>query len=145
MRSLGAKRTMLVGMLFGLTGFGLAFAHGSLWLTIVWMAGAGVQAALAGSASFTVAAEAVAPEQGIHVSTIYNTAAGTGCAVASALVGYVLTLRQIAVPVTTPDGVETQLFPADETFTWVALIVGGMALVGIAAVLTIRSRAHVVE
>ena len=48
-------------------------------------------AALAGSASYSVAAEAVAPEQGILVGTIYNTAAGTGCSVASAVVGYVLT------------------------------------------------------
>ena len=38
MRRLGAKRTMLVGMVFGLAGFGLAFAHGSMWLTLVWMA-----------------------------------------------------------------------------------------------------------
>jgi MFS family permease len=140
MRMLGAKRTMLVGMLFGLAGFGLAFAHGSLWLTFLWLAATGMPAALAGSASYATAAEAVSPEQGILVSTIYNTAAGTGSSVASAIVGYVLTLRQVAVPVTTPGGVETQFFPADETFTWSALIAGGMAVVGIAAVLTIRSR-----
>ena len=140
MRRLGAKRTMLVGMLFGLSGFGLAFAHGSMWLTLVWLAAAGMPAAFAGSASYAVAAEAVAPEQGILVSAIYNTAAGTGCAIASAVVGYVLTLRQVAVPVTTPDGVVSQLFPADETFTWSALIVGGMAVLSVAAVLTIRSK-----
>jgi len=140
MRRLGAKQTMLVGMLFGLAGFGLAFAHGSLWLTFMWLAAIGAPTALAGSASYAVAAEAVAPEQGILVSTIYNTAANTGAAVASAVVGYVLTLRQVAVPVTTPNGVETQLFPANETFTWSALIVGGMALVGIATVLSIRTK-----
>ncbi len=140
MRRLGAKRTMLLGMAFGLSGFGLAFAHGSLWLTLLWMAAAGMPAALAGSASYAVAAEAVAPEQGILVSAIYNTASGTGCAIASAVVGYVLTLRQVAVPVTTPNGVQTQLFPADETFTWSALIVGGVAAVSIAAVMTIRSK-----
>jgi hypothetical protein len=131
---------MLIGMLFGLAGFGLAFAHGSLWLTLLWMAATGVPAALAGSASYAIGTEAVAPDQGILVSTIYNTAAGTGSSVASAIVGYVLTLRLVAVPVTTPNGVETQLFPADETFTWSALIVGGMALAGIAAVLTIKSK-----
>ena len=140
MRRLGGKWTMLVGLTFGLCGFGLAFAHGSMWLTLVWMAATGMPAALAGSASYAVAAEAVAPEQGILVSTIYNMAAGTGCAVASAVAGYVLTLRQVAVPVTTPNGHQTQLFPANETFTWAALIVGGMAVAGIAAVLTIRSK-----
>jgi MFS family permease len=140
MKRLGAKQTMLVGMLFGLAGFGLAFAHGSLWLTLVWLAAIGAPAALAGSASYAVAAEAVAPEQGILVSTIYNTAANTGAAVASAAVGYVLTLRQVAVSVATPNGVEKQLFPADATFTWSALIVGGVALAGVATVLTIRTK-----
>jgi hypothetical protein len=139
MRRLGAKWTMLLGMMFGLSGFGLAFAHGSIWLTLLWMAATGVPAALAGSASYAVAAEAVAPEQGILLSTIYNMAAGTGCSIASAAVGYVLTLRQVAVPVTTSNGVQTQLFPANDTFTWSALIVGGMAVAGIAAVLTIKS------
>ena len=140
MRRLGAKQTMLVGMLFGLAGFGLAFAHGSLWLTLLWLAAIGAPVALAGSASYAVAAEAVAPQQGILVSTIYNTAANTGAAVASAVVGYVLTLRQVSVVVTTANGVETQLFPANETFTWSALIVGGMALTGIAIVLSIRTK-----
>lgn len=139
MRRLGAKETMLVGMLFGLAAFGLAFAHGSLWLTFLWLAVTGVPAALAGSASYAAAAEAVAPEQGILVSTIYNTAAGIGSSVASAVVGYMLTLRQVSVPVTTPHGIETQLFPADATITWSALIAGGMAVVGIAAVLTVSS------
>jgi len=60
--------------------------------------------------------------------------------VASAVVGYVLTLRQVSVVVTTANGVETQLFPANETFTWSALIVGGMALTGIAIVLSIRTK-----
>jgi MFS family permease len=140
MRRLGARQTMLVGMLFGLAGFGLAFAHGSFWLTLLWLAAIGAPTALAGSASYAVAAEAVAPEQGILVSTIYNTAANTGAAVASAVVGYVLTLRQVAVPVTTAKGVETQMFPANETFTWCALIVGGMSLAGIAIVLSIRTK-----
>jgi MFS family permease len=140
MRRLGPKRTMLIGVMFGLAGFGLAFAHGSMWLTLLWMAATGVPGALAGSASYAVAAEAVAPEQGIMFGTIYNAAAGIGSSVSSAIVGYVLTLRQVAVPVTTPDGVEKQLFPADVTFTWAALIIGGMTVAGIAAVLTIKSR-----
>lgn len=144
MQRLGARRTMLLGMVFGLAGFGLAFAHGSLQLTLLWLAAVGVPAALAGSASYAVAAEAVAPEQGIVVSAIYNTAANTGAAVASAIVGYVLTLRQVAVPVSTPSGGETQLFPANETFTWSALIVGGMAVAGLAVVLTIRTK-HLVR
>lgn len=140
MRTLGAKRTMLVGMLFGLAGFGLAFAHGSLPLLLLWLAAIGVPGALAGSASYSVAAEAVAPEQGILVSTIYNTAAATGASVASAIVGYVLTLRQITVQVSTPAGVETLLFPAEETFTWSSLIIGGLTVAGIATVLTIRTK-----
>jgi MFS family permease len=140
MRRLGPKNTVLVGMLFGLAGFGLAFAHGSLWLTLVWLAAIGVPSALAGSASYAVAAEAVLPEQGLVVSTVYSTAANTGSAAASAIVSYILTLRQVAVPVATPNGVETQLFPADETFTWSALIIGGITVVGILAVLTIRTK-----
>ncbi len=138
MRRLGARRTMLVGTLFGLAGFGLAFAHGSLWLVLVWLAALGVPGALSGSAGYAVAAEAVTPEQGLQVGTIYATAANTGAAVASAVVGYVLSLRQVAVPVPTPGGVEDQLFPADATFTWSALIVAGMAVVAVMAVLSIR-------
>jgi MFS family permease len=140
MRSLGARQTMLLGVGVGLAGFGLAFAHGSLGLTFLWLAALGVPAALAGSASYAIAAEAVTPDQGILVGTIYGTAANTGAAVASAVVGYVLTLRQVAVPVVTATGTDTQLFPADVTFTWSALIVGGMAVVGIAAVLTIKTK-----
>jgi MFS family permease len=136
MRRLGARQTMLLGVMFGLGGFGLAFAHGSLWLTLVWLAALGVPGALGGSASYAVAAEAVAPEQGILISTIYNTAANTGASVASALVGYVLTLRVVALPVGQGGG--TQSFPADATFTWAALIVAGTALVTVMAVLTIK-------
>jgi MFS family permease len=140
MRRLGPKGTMLLGMLFSLGGFGMAFAHGSLWLIVLWLALTGVPGSLAGSASYAVAAEAVEPEKTVVLGTIYNCAAGIGCSVASAVVGYVLTLRLVAVQVTTPQGVETQLFPADVTFTWSALITGAMALVAIAAVLTIRSK-----
>jgi MFS family permease len=140
MRRLGARQTMLVGMLFGLAGFGLAFAHGSLWLTLLWLAATGVPAALAGSASYAVAAETVAPEQGILVSTAYNIAANTGASVSSAVVGFVLTLRLVAVPVATANGVETQLFPADEALTWSALIVGAVTLIGVSAILTIRAK-----
>jgi MFS family permease len=140
MRTLTAKGTMLLGVLFGLTGFGLAFVHGSFWLVMLWMTFTGISAALAGSASYSVAAEAVAPEQGIVVSTIYNTAAGLGSTVASAIVGYILSIRQVAVEVATPSGPETQLFPANETYTWAALTVAGMAIIGILAVLSIRSK-----
>jgi hypothetical protein len=51
----------------------------------------------------------------------------------------VLTLRQVAVEVVTPIGVQTELFPADETFTWSSLIVGVAGLAGVVCVLTIRS------
>jgi MFS family permease len=140
MRRLGPKGTMLLGMLFSLNGFGMAFAHGSLWLVVLWLALNGIPASFAGSASYAVAAEAVEPEKGVVLGTVYNAAAGIGCSISSAVVGYVLTLRQVSVQVTTPQGVETQLFPADVTFTWSALITGVMAVVSIAAVLSIRSR-----
>jgi len=138
MRTLTAKWTMLLGVSFGLVGFGLAYAHGSMWLTLLWVAAVGMPPALAGSASYAVAAEAVLPEEGMLASTIYNTAAGLGSSIASAVVGYVLTIREVAVEVATPDGSESVLFPADETYTWSALIIGAMAVAGIAAVLTIR-------
>ncbi len=140
MQRLGGKRTILVGMLFGLAGFGMALAHGSLWLVVLWLAALGVPGALAGSASYVVSADAVAAEQGIMISTIYNTAANTGASVSSALVGYVLTLRQVAVTVAGPSGPDTQFFPAESGFTWSCLIVGGTSLAGLAVVLSIRSR-----
>ncbi len=139
MRRLGPKGTMLLGMLFSLGGFGMAFAHGSLWLIVLWLALNGVPASFAGSASYAVAAEAVEPGKGVVLGTVYNCAAGIGCSVAAAVVGYMLTLRLVAVEVTTPKGIETQFFPADVTFTWSALITGAMAVVSIAAVLSIRS------
>jgi len=139
MRRLGAKRTMLLGAACSLFGFGLAFAHGSIWATLLWMAAIGIGPGLGGPASYAVAAEAVAPEQGIQVSTIYNTITGTGCTIAAAVVGYVLTIRHVSVEVVTPNGIETLLFPANETFTWVSMIVGVAGLVGVACVLTIRT------
>lgn len=138
MRRLGAKRTMLVGVTCSLFGFGLAFAHGSVWAALLWMAAIGIGPGLGGPASYAVAAEAVPPEQGIQVSTIYNTITGTGCTIAAAVVGYVLTIRQVALAVVTPAGVQTLLFPADETFTWASMIVGVAGLAGMGCVLTIR-------
>lgn len=140
MRHLGARGTMLLGLLFGWSAFGLAFAHGSLGLTMMWMALAGIPGALAGSASFALAAEMVAPEQGIVVSTIYNAAAGSGSAVASALTGFVLTLRQVELPVKTADGIRRQLFPDGETFTWAALIAAGMAVLATVVTLSLWRR-----
>ena len=140
MRTLTAKGTMLLGVIFSLTGFGLAFAHGSFWLVMLWMMFTGISTALAGSASYSVAAEAVPPEQGVVVSTIYNTAAGLGSTVGSAIAGYILSIRQVAVEVATPSGPEAQFFPANETYTWAALMVAGMAIIGIMAVLSIRSK-----
>jgi len=108
---------LLLGMLFGLAGFGLAFAHGSLWLTLLWLAALGVPGALAGSASYAVSADAVPSDQGIMISTIYNTAANTGVSISSAVVGYVLSVRQVAATVTGAGGSETQFFPAEQAFT----------------------------
>jgi MFS family permease len=139
MRRVGAKRTMLLGALCGLSGFGLAFAHGSIWMVVMWLAVAGALPAWEGSASFAVGAEAVPPEKGVIVSTICNTAGAIGAAVATAIVGYVLTLRQVSLEVAAPGGTVTEIFPAESTFTWSALIVSVVALVNIACVLTIRS------
>ncbi len=140
MRRLGAKGTLLVGTIFGLSGFGMAFAHGSVWITLVWLAATGVMGAWVSSASFAVATEAVPPEKGIIVSTMFNTMGGIGTAAAAAAAGYVLSLRQVGVQVSTPGGLVTEHFPAEEAFTWSAMIVGGVALIGTACVLTIRSK-----
>ncbi len=140
MRRLGAKGTILVGMVFGLGGFGMAFAHGSVWINVMWLAAFGAMCAWVGSASYAVATEAVPPRQGVIVSTIYNTAGTGGAAVAAAIAGYVLTLREVSVETVTSAGVVTELFPAEETFTWSALLIGGATVIGIVCVLTIRSK-----
>ncbi|MBN1631041.1 MAG: MFS transporter [Thermoleophilia bacterium] len=140
MRKVGAKGAMLLGALFGLGGFGMAFAHGSPWLVSGWLVTTGIMAAWATSASYAVGAEAVSPEKGIIVGTIYNTAGGLGTAIASASAGYVLSLRKVAVEVGTADGPVTQYFPAEETFTWSLMIVGVAALIGVLAAVSIRSR-----
>ena len=137
--ALGSKWTMFLGLLLGLGGFGLAFAHGSLWLVVMWLACTGTMPAIAGSAAYVLGNEAVRPEQGILISTIYNTAAGVGASVASAAAGYIMTVRTVAVQVSTGGGLETQRFPADQTFTWSALLVGGAAVAGMLVALTIRT------
>jgi MFS family permease len=42
MHRYGARATLLLGTLFGLAGFGLAFAHASVWVVVVWLAAIGV-------------------------------------------------------------------------------------------------------
>ncbi len=140
MRRYGARRTMLLGAMFGLSGFGLAFAHGSIWITLVWLAAGGAVPAWAGSASYAVATEAVPPERGVIVSTICNTSGAIGAAVATAVVGYILTLRQITIPVEGAGGTVSMTFPAEETLIWSAMLVGVAALVNIFCVLTIKAR-----
>ncbi len=97
MRRLGARSTMLVGLVFGLSGFGMALAHGSVWINLVWLAATGVMAAWAGSAAYAVGAEAVPPQQGVIVSTIYHAAGGIGASLAAAVAGYVLGPAPFAV------------------------------------------------
>ena len=140
MRRIGAKRTMLLGATFGLSGFGLALAHGSAGIIMVWLAATGVMGAWATSATYAVATEAVPPEKGIIVGTIYNTVGGLGTAVGAAAVGYVLSLREVGVEVSTPSGVVTEFFPAEETITWSMALVGAAALIGVLSALTIRSK-----
>ena len=140
MRRFGARGTMLLGAMFGLSGFGLAFAHGSIWITLLWLAAGGAVPALAGSASYAVATEAVPPERGVIVSTICNTSGAIGAAVATAVVGYILTLREMTVPLEGPGGTANVTFPAEETLIWSAMLVGVAALVNIVCVLTIKAR-----
>jgi len=137
MGRLGGKYTMLLGMLFGLSGFGLAFIHGSIWLVFLWLFFIGVPSAFGGSASYALAAEAVPPEKGILVSTIYGTTANVGASFSSAIVGYVLTLRSVEY---VAPGAEPQIIPADETFTWSQLIVGVLAVICMVAILSIRTK-----
>lgn len=140
MRRVGAKGAMLLGVLFGLGGFGMAFAHGSLWLVSIWLVTTGIMAAWAASASYAVGAEAVPPEKGIIVGTIYNTAGGLGTAIAAASAGYVLSLREVGVEIGTVEAPAVGYFPAEETFTWSLIIVGVAALIGVLAALSIRSK-----
>lgn len=137
MRRYGVRATLLLGTFFGLAGFGLAFAHASVWVVVVWLAAIGVMSAWAGSASYAAGTEAVSPEQGVIVGTLYNTATASGAAVAGAVAGYVLSLRQVTVEVVAPAGPAVEVFPAEATFTWAMLIVGVTAVVAVLSVLTI--------
>ena len=118
----------------------MAFAHGSVWLTLVWLAATGVMGAWVASASYAVAAEAVPPEKGIIVSTMYNTSGGSALPSPRPLPAMCSRCAQVGVQVDTPAGLVTQYFPAEETFTWSAMIVGVAALIGVVAALSIRSR-----
>jgi len=138
MRRIGAKRTLLLGAGFGLSGLGMAVAHGSVGINLVWLAATGVMTAWAGSAAYAVGTEAVSPRQGVIVSTIYHTAGGGGAALAAAAAGYVLTVREVAVEVMTSAGPTLETFPAEEAFSWSAALVGLAALAAIVCVLTIR-------
>jgi MFS family permease len=144
MRRYGVRATLLLGTFFGLAGFGLAFAHASVWVVVMWLAAIGVMSAWAGSASYAAGTEAVSPEQGVIVGTLYNTATASGAAVAGAVAGYVLSLRQVTVEVVAPAGPAVEVFPAEATFTWAMLIVGVTAVAAVLSVLTIpRKRARV--
>jgi MFS family permease len=134
----GARGTLLLGMLFGLAGFGLAFMHGSLWLILIWLAALGIPSAWGGAASYAVAAEAVSPEQGVIVGTLYNTAGAIGASTAMAIAGSFLTLREVSVQVAGPTGLSTQTFPAEQAFVWSSLFIGAVSVAGAACVLTIR-------
>jgi MFS family permease len=140
MRRLGSKGTMLTGSLFGLGGLGMAFAHSSIWVNVLWLATIGIWAAWGGVASYSVAAEAVPARLGVIVATLFNAACGIGAGVSTAAAGYVLSLRTVSIDTAMSTGVVTEVFPTEATFTWSAFIIGASAVLGICCVLTIKSK-----
>jgi len=137
MRSLGSKGTMILGSVFGLGGFGMALAHGSLWVNFVWMATFGVAMAWGNTAALAVAAEAVPPEQGVIASGILTTVMNLSASISTALTGYILTVSTLSFK--GPAG-EVTVVPAGSTITWSAIIIGVAATVSIIANLTINPR-----
>ena len=140
-RNLGSRRAAVLGAVFGLAGFGLAFAHDSIWVNIIWLASFGVLAAWAGSASYSGATEVVPPHQGGVVSGLYTAAMNTGGSLAAALAGSLLSLHSIVVDMKMPGGgTSSQAFPTEETFVWSALLIGAMGVLNLAALITIDSK-----
>lgn len=138
MHSLGAKWTMLLGALFGLGGFGMALAHGSVWVNFIWLGVFGVTFAWGGTAAYAVAAEAVPPQQGVIASALLGTSMNIAASVGTALTGYILTLRTVTMAV--PGAPAPVTVPAGSTFTWSAIVIGVVAALSMVAVLTINPK-----
>lgn len=138
MRAIGSKGTMLLGALFGLGGFGMAAAHGSVWMNFVWLGVFGITFAWGGTAAYAVAAEAVPPQQGVVASALLTTSLNIAASVGTALTGYILTLRTVAFKV--PGAPAPVTVPASQTFTWAAIVVGVVAALSVVAILTINPK-----
>jgi len=137
MRKIGNKGTMLLGALFGLAGFGLAGARGSLWMVFVWVALGNIPFMWGGTAAFAVATEAVPARLGGVSTAILRTCLSIGSAVATAVTGYILTLRTVVVEI---PGVPPRALPTSQMFTWVAIVTGAVGVLSILGVLTINSK-----
>lgn len=135
MRVIGRKGTMLFGAALGLAGFGVAAAHQSIWVNIVWLGVFGAAFALGGTAAYAVATEAVTPQQGVVASGLLTTSTTLGASVATSLTGYILTLRTVSFAA--PGAAAPVTVPAAQTFTWVGIAVGIVAALSVVAVLTI--------
>jgi MFS family permease len=138
MHSLNAKGTMLLGSLFGLGGFGMALAHGSVWVNFIWMGTFGVTFAWGGTAAYAVAEEAVPPQQGVIASALLTTAMNLGASIGTALTGYLLTVSTDTFKI--PGVPAPTVVPAGSTFTWSAIVIGVVAALSMVAVLTINSK-----
>ena len=138
MRAIGSKGTMLLGALFGLGGFGMAAAHGSVWMNFVWLGVFGITFAWGGTAAYAVAAEAVSPQQGVVASALLTTSMNIAASVGTALTGYILTLRTVTLKV--PGAPAPVTVPASQTFTWAAIVVGVVAALSVVAILTINAK-----
>ena len=139
MRAMGGKGTMLLGVVFCLLGgFGMAAAHGSVWMLFVWLGAFGITNGVGGAAANAVAAEAVSPQQGVVATTLLISTRNIAASFGTALAGYILTLRTGTFKV--PGAPAPVTVPASQTFTWAFIVVGVVGALGVVAILTINAK-----
>ena len=139
MRAMGGKGTMLLGAVFCLLGgFGMAAAHGSVWMLFVWLGAFGITNGVGGAAANAVAAEAVSPQQGVVATTLLISTRNIAASFGTALAGYILTLRTGTFKV--PGAPAPVTVPAGQTFTWAFIVVGVVGALGVVAILTINAK-----
>ena len=138
MRAMGGKGTMLLGVVFCLLGgFGMAAAHGSVWMLFVWLGAFGITNGVGGAAANAVAAEAVSPQQGVVATTLLISTRNIAASFGTALAGYILTLRTVTLKI---PGAPARELPASQTFTWAFIVVGVVGALGVVAILTINAK-----
>src|SRR5450756_115756 len=138
MRAMGGKRQMLVGAVFCLLGgFGMAAAHGSVWMLFVWLGAFGITNGVGGAAANAVAAEAVSPQQGVVATTLLISTRNIAASFGTALAGYILTLRTVTLKI---PGAPARELPASQTFTWAFIVGGVVGALGVVAILTINAK-----